>query len=118
MGGGGGRRLSPLVTPSSRAGRLGSERHRLLPVVGKVHETLRSAGARRDWGRLGVGTGTGTGGGGRGRERESRRATATVGSEAQRKGDGWRLAQVPPALPRQSSQRPARTRPPPLGGGR
>ena len=103
---------APLATRRDelRAGALAA-RAPAAPLLLRVNETFRWAGARRDWERLGAGTGTGTGtgggGGGRGRARKPDARQRRSGSAHQRKGDGWRLAQVPPAprCARQSSQR-------------
>jgi len=102
---------APLATrTSSRAGALAA-RAPAVPLLLQVNETFRCAGARRDWERVGAGSWDGHGHGRR-RPREGERADAHArqrrsGSAHQRKGDGWRLAQVPPAprCARQSLQR-------------
>lgn len=110
------RRLQPLVSRHT-GGRLGSDGNVGADCVAAMaNEASRSAGARRDWERFGwklrrgrAGTGGEATAGGSERaqtEPERNSATATVGSEETRRV-APRL--VPPALPRQCSQRAPHT---------
>ncbi|PVH65049.1 hypothetical protein PAHAL_2G412000 [Panicum hallii] len=90
---------------SPRAGALAA---RAPPLLLRVNETFRCAGARRDWERLGAGswTGTGTGGGGRGRAREPTRDSDGRGQRIRGRATGGASPRSHPRrCARQSSQR-------------
>jgi len=110
---------APLATRRDelRAGALAA-RAPAAPLLLRVNETFRWAGARRDWERLGAGTGTGTGGGGRGRAREPTRTRDSDGRGQRIRGRATGGAS-PRSHPRRAApvsrrSAPPHTRRPPL----